>query len=444
MNYPEKIEYKKNYVFVLVYFILVSIFLSCSNKNLQIESDELIRKSDFCSSNKEHGYEIYIPSASKKCNTLPQLIILDPHGKGKSAIELFIPAAEKYKFILIASNLIKNNTSDFNSYINELRKDVHNKYPVNEQVVIAGFSGGARMAITYAQYNKINGVIACGALASHEQISAANALVYGIIGMVDFNFIEEAQYLFSPDNAPDNLRIEFTKDLHNWPSAGELSRLLGHIYFEKEFTTQKCLKFNNLIDEYLTSQDRKSAEFISSGEFIDAYLLLQNLTYVDVFNNSDAYLKIYNSVNYEDKLNDQLNLLKESIRFELQVRDSYYKELIAKDSLWWKHEISSLNTKIRNEKKKYDAFAYRRIKAFLGIMCYSLTNNALQNSDLQTASRILPVYAYLEPENPDMFYFRALYYNRIGNSKESQDNLHKAIKTGFSDKEKIEDLKSSF
>jgi hypothetical protein len=445
MNPTKKLYFKFKIQLSFFYCILILVnLIACNNKSIRIESNNSERKTDSCLVNKAHSYEIYIPSGSIKCGQLPQLIIIDPHGNGKIAIELFIPSAEKYKFILIASNRIKNKTPEFVSYINELHEDVASKYPVNDQVMLAGFSGGARMVLTYAQYNTVDGVIACGALAAPEEISAVNTVVYGMVGMADFNFIEAAQYLFRPDNAPENLRIEFTEDLHKWPSAKELSRLVGHIYFEKEFTTQKCLNFKSLADGFLTEQTKIISDLKSSGNYISAYMLLQNLAHIDVLNNSEVFTEIYNSVDYEDKLNNQLNLLRESIRFELKVRDSYYKELATKDISWWQHEIKSLNDHINHEKNKYDALAYQRIKAFLGIMCYSLTSNALQSNDLHTASRLLPIYTYLEPENPDMLYFHAIYSKIIGKSKESHVYLEKAIAAGFTDAEKINELNESF
>ena len=441
MKYRNKFSFLHEAHYTFFYGILIIfIFLSCDTKTIRIETDDPINRTEYCSSDKEHSYEIYIPSDSKTCIQLPQLIILDPHGDGRNALKLFIPAAEQYKFILIASNRIKNNTPDFTSLIDELKKDVRTKYPVNEQLVIAGFSGGARMAITYAQYNSVEGVIACGALTAQEQISATNTLIYSVIGMADFNFVEAAQYLFRPDQTPDNLRIEFSSEMHKWPSSNELTRLIGYVYFEKEFDTKKCLDKKSLIKTYISDQLKRSGEFLSSDDYIQAYLLMQNLAHVDVLNDSKEFKEIYNSANYDDQLNHQLNLLRESIRFELKVRDSYYKELAVKEINWWKNEINILNDHILNEKNRYNVLAYKRIKAFLGIMCYSITNNALQHDDLNTAARLLPVYAYLEPENPDMLYYYALYAKLTGNPKESHDYLQKAINAGFSDQSKIEEL----
>lgn len=445
MNYLGKINSKVQFSFSFFYYVLSSlILLSCNSNSIQVESNNLLSKTDFCSNNQEHSYEVYIPSGSKKCHKLPYLLILDPQGEGKAAIELFIPAAEEYKFILIASNQIKNNIPGFISDIDAIRKDISKKYPVNEQIVIAGFSGGARMALTYAQYNSVDGVIACGALAPSEQIVAIGSVVYGVTGMADFNFVEAAQYLFRPENAPENLRVEFTGDLHKWPAKEEITRLVGYLYFENEFSTQKCLDFTTLKNNYLEDQTRRSDKFINTGDYVSAYTLLHNLTYLDVLNDSEKYLKIYNSTNYEDKLNNQFNLLRESIRLELQVRDAYYKELAVKDIDWWQHEITLLNERIDDEKNKYNALAYQRIKAFLGIMCYSLTNSALQGNDLLTASRLLPVYAYLEPENPDMLYFHALYANLTGNASETESYLQRAIDAGYDEEEKIVALKATF
>ena len=78
-------------------------------------------------------------------------------------------------------------------------------------------------------------------------------------------------------------------------------------------------------------------------------------------------------------------------------------------------------------------FALKRIKAFLGIICYTLTNNALRTNDLNTASKTLEIYKLVEPANPDMSYFFALYYLKTGKIDLISEYLKGALENGFSD-----------
>lgn len=203
---------------ITAFLILGSLLLfSCTDNANRLKTDDAVRVSEICAADENHHYEFYMPSGAKSCQQLPLLLILDPHGDGAAAIELFKTLAEKYKFALAASNLIRNGYTGYPAAINLLLEDIRNKYAVNEELFLTGFSGGGRMALTYAQYYDLSGVLSVGALTTREQVEASGCIVYAIAGLADFNFIEVAQYLFRPDQSPENLRIEFIADAHQWP-----------------------------------------------------------------------------------------------------------------------------------------------------------------------------------------------------------------------------------
>ncbi len=420
--------------------LMLSLFLSCSNEGNIVKTNESFSAQDTCSGNTNHVYEVYIPSNAVTCKQLPLIIIIDPHGDGKSAIKRFVPVANKYKCILASSKLIKNNYENYLEEIGVLLEDVNAKYPTNGKIFLAGFSGGARMALSYGQRNIVDGVLACGALTTTNQIITIRAPVYALIGMQDFNFIETAQYFFRPENTPGNLHIELSDATHEWPSELELSNAIAYLFLEGEPENKNCLDVEAISSELAAFKLSQINKLKKKNDFLSASLIAKNMTLLYNETSINQFQPILNSIEYSKDLSNELTQLRESIRFELSVRDAYMKALLEEDFGWWENEISSLNQNIMKEKDRYINLAFKRIKAFLGIMCYTITNKTLQSNDLNSAKKLLSVYKLIEPENPDMYYFYAIYYSKTGNPLEAKSFLQKAIKAGFSNQEMIDQI----
>lgn len=430
----------KQFSYITAFVILFSFLFSCSKSGNFIETNKPVSIKDSCSVNRNHTYELYIPGNAKACSQLPLIVILDPHAQGKSAIKKFIPAADKYKYMLVASNLIKNNFENYLSEIDVLLKDVKAKYPTNGTVYIAGFSGAARMALSFGQRNIVDGIIACGALATKNQIITIRAPVYALIGMQDFNFIETAQYFFRPENTPGNLHIELSEDMHEWPSEQELSNTVAYLMLGEKPNAGKCFDVKKLRSEFISKKQTQITSLKEKGEFLRALLITKNMLQLHNLESIYPFQSILNSIEFSKELNTELNRLKESIRFELSVRDAYMNALLAEDINWWENELLSLDQNIEQDDDHYRVLAFKRIKAFLGIMCYSISKKTLQSNDLKSAEKILSVYKLIEPQNQDMFFFYALYYSNQGNIYEAKASLKKAIKAGFSNQEMIKQI----
>jgi hypothetical protein len=110
---------------------------------------------------------------------------------------------------------------------------------------------------------------------------------------------------------------------------------------------------------------------------------------------------------------------------------------MTKDTLWWKNEIKSMNEKITTEQDSYKNDMYRRIKAFWGIACYSLSNKAVKEQNAKMLNKIVASCRILEPENPDMLYFSAFPYFWGGNKEATFSLLKKARDAGFSDMSRL-------
>jgi len=384
-----------------------------------------IEQTDTCKGT-DLTYQLYIPGSASRCKDLPLLIVIDPHANGKLAISKFRKAADRFSCIIIASNTIKNNSPDYISDINYILEEAKARYPIGKNLFIAGFSGGARMAVNYARYYPVDGVISCGALAPDDQLKNISSRVFCIVGYADFNFIEAAQFIFNPEKAPANLYLDFTEDIHQWPDEKSLEEALGilllHLKNEKICASGELNYFSKSL---LSGYD----SLISHNKWIEAVLLARNLSKTG----NTRFNQYITNLEKNADLNKELNHLRESIRFELAVHNAYYTALRDEDLEWWKKEIGSLLNGIETEKDIYKNYALRRIKGFVGIVCYSLVNSNLRQNKMEDTEKLLGIYRLIEPENPDMLYFTAVYEYKLSHSDKAREFLEKAFEAGFSD-----------
>ncbi|HAH22256.1 MAG TPA: hypothetical protein DCL77_00540 [Prolixibacteraceae bacterium] len=416
-----------------VWGILLVFFLSgfaLANTGQSTEKQQEINKTDKCQNHVAHTYQVFVPSADPSCKSLPLLVVIDPHGDGKLAVKQFKEAAQTYKVVLIASNLVKNNVAGYLQLLDELIADARSKYPVGNTLYLGGFSGGARMSLDYAVSRPANGVIACGALASPEQINAIKCPVMAIVGMDDFNFIEAAQFIINPATIPQNLAIETTNASHSWPESGVLARATGYLHLSsKENNT--CLDTNTLLKSYVDQQTTRLNSLTQSKDELNSMLLARNLSISKPFESIGSFRSRYEKLVKGVAFAQQRDKLVTNLQLELSIRDQYEKALQEKDSTWWKNEIPALNTKLTREKDQQKNLVYHRIKGFLGVACYSMCNRAASQKEVIVLEQVVPIYRILEPDNPDQLYYSAVLAHLKKDPSREKYYLGKAKEKGY-------------
>ena len=425
-----------NALSLLLYSMLLCGLVSCSVTDQSNEIVKTVEKTDRCKLDSNNTYEVYIPERNNSVEKFPLLVIIDAHGSGKLALDKFKRGANQYPAILVASNLVKNGFGNHEEAIQTLIEDVRLKYPAGETVFMTGFSGGARMAMGYAMTHQLNGLILCGALANANQIKALHCPVISISGMDDFNFIETAQYLFQEQLIPGNLKIELTNASHNWPDSLILTNTFGFLQLSCQAADIAPLTKSQLA-VYCKNQKVRIDTLKKHGDFLKAALIARNMSSTAPFNNDKTFASLYNDLKANSEYISQLSRLKTCLTFEINARQPFMNDLMTKDTLWWKNEIKSMNEKITTEQDSYKNDMYRRIKAFWGIACYSLSNRAVKEQNAKTLNKIIPIYGMLEPENPDMLYFSAFPYFWEGNKEATLSFLKKARDAGFSDMSRL-------
>jgi dienelactone hydrolase len=169
------------------------------------------------------SYTLYLPSGYATGRRWPILYGFDPGGRGAVPVALFREAAEKYGWIVAASNNSRNGPwKDIYEAAGAVWDDTHARMRIDDsRVYAAGFSGGARVACGLARMLNIRpaGVIGCGAGLPEWLAPADLAGIpwFGTAGRKDFNLQE------MKDLEKELLRLDIPCQLsvfpgkHSWP-----------------------------------------------------------------------------------------------------------------------------------------------------------------------------------------------------------------------------------
>lgn len=168
---------------------------------------------------------LYLPSGYATGRRWPILYCFDPGGRGANPVALFREAAEKFGWIVVASNNSRNGPwKEIYEAAWAVWEDTHARLRIDDaRVYAAGFSGGARVAGGLARILSIRpaGVIACGGGLPEwlEPADLADIPWFGTAGDGDFN-LQEMQGLerdLLRQGSPCLLKVFPGK--HSWPPA---------------------------------------------------------------------------------------------------------------------------------------------------------------------------------------------------------------------------------
>jgi hypothetical protein len=406
---------------------------SCKTHSSELPPVASFEARDSCRLHGNHSYQVFVPQRKDSLQKLPLLVILDPHGDGKTSIEKFKQGSTSCSVILVASNLIRNNYPDFVNAIRELVEDAKQKYPVGEISYLTGFSGGARMALDYALSHPVSGVIACGALGSIEQIKAIHCPVIAISGTDDFNFIETAQFLIQESEIPSNLKIELTEDSHSWPDRLLLKSAMEYLIYSKPSISFSKSK----LTAYCEYQQMRIDSLTKQGNLLLAAAIARNHTSSALFNEVHDFSTNLNAIHSIPAYSVQISHLTQCLQYEYNMRQPLLEAFSNQNRLWWKNEIDTLCQNMQSSDNPLEKDMYQRIKGFIGIACYSVGNQAVRQHDSKTLEKVVFVYHLIEPENPYQWFLASFIPYWQGKEKESVTLLKKAMAKGFTEMDQL-------
>jgi poly(3-hydroxybutyrate) depolymerase len=146
-----------------------------------------------CISDSSHSYALYVPSHYTPSHTWPVIFAFDPGARGRTPVERYQAAAERYGYIVAGSNNSRNGSTDFPKILAMMVDDVAARLAVDpRRVYLAGMSGGARTALGVALASKdIAGVVASSAGYPDSRVRTTLPFpLFATAGTEDFNHLE--------------------------------------------------------------------------------------------------------------------------------------------------------------------------------------------------------------------------------------------------------------
>ena len=177
-------------------------------------------------------FELYLPAAFDPARSWPLLLVFDPRSRGRLAAEIFVPAAERWGWIVASSN---NTLSDGPfapnlRAVNAMFPDLVERLPLDpRRLYAAGFSGGAVLAwVVGQQTGRLAGVISVGGRPAEglEERPPEFAL-WATAGTDDFNYHPTRRLDELAARGQRAHRLEYFEGGHTWFGAGDAARALA-------------------------------------------------------------------------------------------------------------------------------------------------------------------------------------------------------------------------
>ena len=150
-----------------------------------------------CADDPAQSYALYVPSTYSRAQAWNLLLGFHPAARGRAIVEKYRDAAERYGYIVAASNTSRNGPMAASAAsVRAMSLDLGQRFAIDaERLYLTGLSGGARVAMQVALgKNNIAGVIASSAgYPDAKPRSSVPFAVFGTAGTDDFNYLEMRQ-----------------------------------------------------------------------------------------------------------------------------------------------------------------------------------------------------------------------------------------------------------
>jgi poly(3-hydroxybutyrate) depolymerase len=434
----------------IIAVFISSLFVSCNGKTEILNNQENLKYNAIqrikCNADTSQTYGLYLPSNYNSNISFPVIFLFDPHGSGNFALEIFKEAAERYGYIIVASNNSKNGVGDLVYILEVLTRDVFQKYSIDKKrIYTAGFSGGGRVALSLAKESGyVKGVLTAGAGISRLDITQLKNKfdIYAIAGYGDFNYSEVAAISAQLNGTGWRYVISTFDGGHTWPPTSIINEAVQ--WFSLNAMREGLLQEDKIFIKEISEKYKYECDsLIKAGQYLDAEITCTKaISFLNAISSVKRFRKLLQKIKDTPEYKQESLQQEQYLQLESGLQSGYLNYLATPDTVWWKRELDNLNNSILNEQNHFARQMYMRMKGFLGIVLYTYINKAFSENNLTEIPKFIVVYKKLEPKNPDMFFFTAIMYDRNNEEPMAIAYLEKSIEMGFNDMSKLENLAS--
>ena len=450
-------------VFFLIFLIAAQIpIFPISLQDYQ--KGEIIEKV-VCEDKPEQSYTLFLPSAYIPEKTWPILYAFDPGARGRVPLEHFKDAAEKYGYIVAASNNSRNGPWGVVFRAAEaVWSDTNARFSIDPRRVYAtGFSGGSRAAALFPKIinHPVAGIIGIGA-GLPEELKPAQvkpSAYLGIVGLGDFNY----QPMIKLDENFDSLdvthRILIYEEEHAWAPQDVCTRAIE--WMEVLAMKQELRPLDKTLMDKIYSQELEKAQALEENGRV--YLAVSDY---------EAIVSMFKDWKDVQTITEKVSLLKQSSEYrkfledenERREREDFYRTnfihtfarinnspetIMNPAELYSELNILPLLDKVKNKKNIDEHYLACRLLAELTLHATEEGGKYYENKNYKMAIIFHEIAAKASEYKPSrlqyIHYELACFYALNNQNKKALKNLKLAVENGFDrveHLEKDEDLKS--
>jgi dienelactone hydrolase len=410
---------------------------SVSRTDTYLRDTAVVIQTIRCREDTAQTYCIALPADYDPARRYPVIFVFDPHGDGHLAVHTFLKGASEFGSIVAGSNVIRNGYEQTEYALQRLAGDVGSRYSVDmDRMYAAGFSGGGRVAQQFSQLTtSIKSVASIGAGYSLDPSGTLRNKVSMIFiaGNEDFNYHE----IRSSDQVLRAAGIHYYileyPGKHAWPGDEIILDVLHWFEFDyyrrnpARVQKQTVKKYMAEIRMQARHQEVQQDAYGAAGTYAKGISFLSGIVRTGSLKSKLAGLQKTEAYKQSEKQAG------DALALESRLQQAYMLALKEHDTLWWKNEMRGLDEKINHDSNSTMQPVYSRIKNFISIAAYSYCNGSLRQNDLRTAERYISIYRTVDPGNPDVSYFNALFLSKSGRQDAAADSFRKAVADGFTD-----------
>ena len=399
------------------------------------------------STDTKYSYAIYLPSYYTEEKTFPVIFAFDPVARGPVPVGRFKEAAEKYGYIVVASNNSRNGLRNFESgAIRNMVEETLARFSINRnRVYLTGFSGGARLALSFADSTNgvVAGVVICGAgFSPQSPRKDLPFAIYGTVGDEDFNYSE----MRTLDKKLSELNLahhfEIFAGSHDWASSDLCIKALEWLDLQA-MKTHRLKKDDTFIENVWKRSVDEATNFETHGKPFEAFNAVNAL--VQDFRGLRDVSEIERKLNPlqadkavkrvlktdKDEIEKETDLTKQLMAPGLEMMQSDGADRSIKMS-----EIGNLAAVVRKRSKVAENTSGRRaarriLRSAIAYYQETAIFNFIPNKKFDAAIIYMEIETKLEPKDNFIYVRLARVYMAAGQKKQALGSLQNAIEKGI-------------
>jgi predicted esterase len=403
-----------------------------------------------CTANPAQTYALYLPSRYSPDRAWPILYAFDAGARGALPVERFREAAERYGYIVAGSNNSRNGPLAIaDEALRAIVADAHARFRLDaKRIYVAGFSGGARVAVLAGVAIKAAGVIgaAAGFDASVQPSPSLPFAYFGTVGTDDFNYVELVQLDEALARSGVRHHLEVFEGGHDWPPAPLCTRAIEWMELQAMRTSIRPTDAA-LIDGLFASAVAEAAAHEQAGRLPSAFdrysaVVTDFAAWRDVAPYEQKARQLAGSKEVRSTLAERRKSIELQRAAETSITRLIAQALDGDDRALARQEATAAIAELRRQSNEpqdsASRMAARRVLATAWSGLNAAASEDFERGNLVRAADRLDLMALIRPDNYRVDYQMARAFARSGKTKPAIEALQRAIKKGFKDAAALE------